>query len=91
MSMLIEALPELAIFGNKPAFAEPKHVGAPNIGDRAALMQRIETILDNRRLSNRGPMVREFEKCVAEIAGVKHCIAMCNGTEIGRASCRERV
>jgi len=86
MSMLIEALPELAIFGNKPAFAEPKHVGAPNIGDRAALMQRIETILDNRRLSNRGPMVREFEKCVAEIAGVKHCIAMCNGTaalEIG--------
>ncbi|MFT5234273.1 MAG: dTDP-4-amino-4,6-dideoxygalactose transaminase [Candidatus Krumholzibacteriia bacterium] len=86
MSMLIETLPELAILGSKPAFAEPMHVGAPNIGDRAAFMRRIETILDNRRLSNRGPMVREFEQRVANIAGVKHCIAMCNGTaalEIG--------
>ncbi len=86
MSLLIETLPELAVFGGAPAFAEPKHVGAPNIGNRAALMQRIETILDNRRLSNRGPMVREFEDRVAAIAGVKHCVAMCNGTvalEIG--------
>ncbi len=84
--MLIEALPQLALFGAEPTFTEPRHVGAPNLGNRAALMTRIESILDNRRLSNRGPLVREFEDRVADIAGVKHCIAMCNGTvalEIG--------
>ncbi len=84
--MLIEAGLQPALFGGEPAFAEPKHVGAPNIGDRARLLQRIETMLDNRRLSNRGPMVSEFETRIAEVAGVKHCIAMCNGTvalEIG--------
>ncbi len=86
MSMLTAALPQLALFGATPAFDQPRHVGAPNIGDRAALMARIETILDNRRLSNRGPMVREFENKVAQFVGVKHCVAMCNGTvalEIG--------
>lgn len=86
MSMLTAVLPKLALFGATPAFDQPRHVGAPNIGDRTALMDRIETILDNRRLSNCGPMVREFENKVAQLAGVKHCIAMCNGTvalEIG--------
>jgi len=86
MSLLVEAKPELAIFGGKPAFVEQRHVGSPNIGNRARLLQRIETILDNRRLSNRGPLVQEFEAEVAQIAGVKHCVAMCNGTvalEIG--------
>ena len=86
MSLLVEAKPELAIFGAEPAFAEPRHVGSPNIGNRARLLRRIETMLDNRRLSNRGPLVREFEAKVAQVAGVKHCVAMCNGTvalEIG--------
>jgi len=86
MPMLTEAPPRLALFGAEPAFAEPRHVGAPNIGDRSRLLARIETMLDNRRLSNRGPMVGEFEARVARVAGVKHCIAMCNGTvalEIG--------
>jgi dTDP-4-amino-4,6-dideoxygalactose transaminase len=86
MSLLTEARPQLAILGGAPAFADPLHVGAPNIGNRARLLQRIETMLDNRRLSNNGPLVREFEQHVAAIAGVRHCVAMCNGTvalEIG--------
>ena len=32
---------DLAIFGGAPAFAEPLHVGRPNVGDRASLMERI--------------------------------------------------
>lgn len=71
---------DLALFGGKPAFAEPLHVGRPNIGNRDALMRRIGDILDRRWLSNNGPMVQEFERKVAEYLGVKHCIAMCNGT-----------
>ncbi len=31
-------------------------------------------------LTNGGPYVREFEQRVAELVGVRHCIATCNGT-----------
>lgn len=71
---------ELAIFGGAPAFAEPRHVGRPNIGDRDRLRQRIDDVLDRRWLTNDGPLVREFEARVARLAGVEHCIAVANGT-----------
>ena len=70
----------LAIFGAKPAFKDPLHVGRPNIGDRWRIMQRMAEVLDNRWLSNNGPMVQEFERRIEEMVGVKHCIAMCNAT-----------
>jgi dTDP-4-amino-4,6-dideoxygalactose transaminase len=71
---------ELAILGGAPAFAQPVHVGRPNIGDRDRLMQRIEGVLDRRWLTNDGPLVHEFEEAIAAMLGVPHCIAMCNGT-----------
>jgi dTDP-4-amino-4,6-dideoxygalactose transaminase len=70
----------LAIFGGPQAFAEPLHVGRPNIGDRSRLMERIAGLLDRRWLSNQGPLVTEFEERIADYAGVRHCIAMCNAT-----------
>ncbi len=63
-----------------PAFPAPLHVGAPNIGNRDRLLQRIHDILDRRWLTNKGPYVDEFERRVADLVGVKHCIAMCNAT-----------
>lgn len=71
---------DLAIFGGTPAFAEPRHVGRPNIGDRDRLRQRIDDVLDRRWLTNDGPVVRELEARVARLAGVEHCIAVANGT-----------
>lgn len=56
------------------------HVGRPNIGDRAALMGRINDMLDRRWLSNNGPLVREFEDRISGFLGVKHTVAMCNAT-----------
>jgi len=73
-------LEELAIFGGKPTFNEPLHVGKPNIGDRASLLQRINDILDRRWLTNNGPYVQELEERIGSLLGVKHCIATCNGT-----------
>lgn len=70
----------LAIFSGRPAFTEPLHVGRPNIGKRERLLERIGKILDTRWLSNGGPLEHEFEERVADLAGVKHCIAMCNAT-----------
>ena len=70
----------LAIFGGKPTFPEPLHVGVPNLGDRERLYARIDSILDHRVLTNRGPLVMEFEERIADLVGVRHCVAMCNGT-----------
>jgi dTDP-4-amino-4,6-dideoxygalactose transaminase len=73
-------LEDLAILGGEPAFTETVHVGRPNIGDRAQFLQRVNDILDRRWLTNNGPYVQSFENKVAELVGVKHCIAMCNAT-----------
>lgn len=77
---IIRSQTNLAINGAPPAFAEPLHVGRPNIGDHDAFLQRVNRILDSHRLTNNGPMVQEFERRIAAHLGVKHCVAMCNGT-----------
>ena len=56
------------------------HVGSPNIGSREKIHKYLDDILDRRWLTNRGQIVQEFEKRLAEYLGVKHCISMCNGT-----------
>ena len=71
---------DLALFEGEPAFDVMLHVGRPNIGNRDRLLERISDILDRRWLTNNGLCVQEFEQRVAEFVGVKHCIAMCNGT-----------
>ncbi|MDN5881409.1 MAG: aminotransferase class I/II-fold pyridoxal phosphate-dependent enzyme [Nitrosospira sp.] len=71
---------DLAINGAPPAFDVPLHVGRPNIGNREAFMQRVARILDDRWLTNNGPVVQEFERRLEKHLGVKHCVAMCNGT-----------
>ena len=55
-------------------------MGRPNIGDRQALLARINDMLDRCWLSNNGAFVQEFERRLADYLGVKHCIAVCNGT-----------
>jgi len=71
---------DLAIFGGAAAFQETLHVGRPNIGNRERMLERINDMLDRRWLSNNGPYVQEFEQRMSDLIGVKHCIAMCNGT-----------
>ena len=74
------SLEQLAVFGSAPTFLEKLHVGRPNIGDRERLLERICDLLDRRWLSNNGPFVQELEQRIADLLGVKHCIAMCNAT-----------
>ena len=73
-------LNELAVQGAPPAFQEHLCVGRPNQFDRERLLERINGILDRNWLTNNGPLVREFESRIAEFLGVRHCIAMSNGT-----------
>ena len=71
---------DLAINGAPPAFAEPLHVGRPNIGDPELFLRLTREMLDRRWLTNNGPLVLELEQRVASYLGVRHCVAMCNGT-----------
>ncbi len=77
---IIQSSSDLAIHGAVPAFAEPLHVGRPNIGSRELFLKMTGDMLDRRWLSNNGPLVQELEDKIARYLGVKHCIAMCNGT-----------
>lgn len=76
----IRSAADLAINGAPPAFAEPVHVGRPNLGDRAALLRHTGDIYDRGWLTNNGPLVQELEARIAQRLGVRHCVAMCNGT-----------
>lgn len=78
--MGVSKIDRLAIFGGVPAFREKLHVGRPNIGNRRALLSRIDDIFERRWLSNNGPCVQELEERLGDFLGVKHCIAMCNAT-----------
>ena len=75
-----DGLDRLVVFGGEPTFSEKLHVGRPNIGDRERLLGRINEMLDRKWLTNNGPFVQEFERKIAGLVGVKHCIAMCNAT-----------
>src|SRR4051812_47313335 len=63
-----------------PLFEEPLHVGRPNIGNRDRLMERMADMLDRRWFTNHGPYVQALEQRLAELIGVKHCLAVCNAT-----------
>ena len=63
-----------------PAFAEPRHVGRANVGDRERLSALIDGALDRSWLTNDGPLVDEFERRVAELSGTEHCVAVSNAT-----------
>ena len=71
---------DLAINGAAPMFPEPIHVGRPNIGDHRRFLERAGDVLDRRWLSNNGPVLLDFERRIAAFLGVRHCVAMCNGT-----------
>lgn len=71
---------DLAINGAPPAFDHQLHVGRPNIGNREDFQKFVDKIFEQRWLSNNGPMVHELEQRIANFHGVKHCVAMCNGT-----------
>ena len=70
----------MAVFGGKPAFVDPLHVGRPNLGSFETFCNYAKDIFDRRWLSNNGPYVQEFDHRIADMLGAKHCVAMCNGT-----------
>lgn len=75
------ALEDFALMGGRAAFVEPLHVGRPVVVDERGLHDRIQGMLDRRWFTNDGPLVRELEARVAELVGVRHCVAVSSGTK----------
>ena len=73
-------LDDLAVLGGAPLFAQPLHVGRPNVGNRERFRERLDEMFERSWLTNNGPLVAELEGRIAKFVGVKHCICMCNGT-----------
>ncbi|TYB45413.1 aminotransferase class I/II-fold pyridoxal phosphate-dependent enzyme [Actinomadura chibensis] len=71
---------ELAIFGGPPAFDRPLVTGTPSLPARDEALRRITASLDGRHWTNGGPLVAELERRFAELTGVRHCLAVANGT-----------
>jgi dTDP-4-amino-4,6-dideoxygalactose transaminase/SAM-dependent methyltransferase len=71
---------DLAIFGGAPQFAERVYVGRPNIGNRDRFLTRVDDVISRRWLSNNGPCVQDFERRIADLLGVRNCVAVVNGT-----------
>jgi dTDP-4-amino-4,6-dideoxygalactose transaminase len=80
MAVIKSCIADLAIFGGTRAFSSELHVGRPNVGDRQALLKRINDLLDRKWLTNDGPFLQEFEQRICQLIGVKHCVAVCNAT-----------
>lgn len=78
--MKVATAPELALFGASPAFEETLHVGRPNLGSKARLLEQIDGIYERAWLTNNGPLVQEFEHRLARRLEVRNCIVTCNGT-----------
>ena len=55
-------------------------VGRPNIGVDHTFRRYADKLWNTAWLTNNGPLVQELEQRVADYLGVKHCVAMSNGT-----------
>src|SRR5690348_13996292 len=73
-------LSSLAIMGGNPAFSKKLHVNLPNVGNREAFMNHVNSMLDNYSFTNNGLLVQELSKKLAEYLQVKHCVLTNNGT-----------
>lgn len=73
---------KLAIETDIPAFKEPLHVGFPHTeaGIQEGFFHLMEKVFARAYLTNDGPFLRDLEEKIGHIHGVKHCVAVCNGT-----------
>jgi dTDP-4-amino-4,6-dideoxygalactose transaminase len=76
----IQSKRDLAIHGAEPKYAQPVHVGRPNMGSQSHFNTLVAQIYENHWVTNHGPLVLELERQLAAHLGVKHCVCMCNGT-----------
>lgn len=71
---------ELAIFGAPPLFDTPLHVGQLNLPAWDKIERALRGIFERQWYANHGPLVRELDHAFAGFLGVRHAVAVTNGT-----------
>lgn len=71
----------LAVFGGKPYFSTPQHVGGPIVepDTRKRYHEYADQAFKRNFLTNGGPLAEELEKEVARIHGVEEAVLIANG------------
>ena len=68
---------DLAIFGGRPLFAQPKPIGQLHTPDVEAFLRLIRPAVESGALAE-GRLVAQLEQRLAAFHGVRHCIAVTN-------------
>ena len=69
-----------AILGGTPIFDTPLHVVKPALPELEDITPKFDAIFRSGILTNNAQFVRQFEELASAKLGVRHAIAMCNGT-----------
>jgi len=73
-----KSISDSAIFGVRPSYDQQLHVGRPISVTKIASSKRMAEVFDRRWLANPSLCVEEFEHCLRQLLGVRHCDSMCN-------------
>ena len=74
------SVPDLACFGGAPSFDRPLHVAHASASQKERFYSLLDGVFERGQFTNDGPLVHELEERIAARLGVKHCLAICNGT-----------
>ncbi|HRJ23408.1 MAG TPA: aminotransferase class I/II-fold pyridoxal phosphate-dependent enzyme [Thauera sp.] len=69
---------ELALFGGPALFQRPRSIGQLDAPPIEPFLASLKSIIEQRRLTNDGPFVRELEAQLAAYHGVAHVVALAN-------------
>ena len=81
-------LDDLGIFGGKPEFQEPVHVGQLNLPSWERFEEAFSGIFARRYFTNHGPLVRELDQRLAGYLGVRNVVCVTNGTVALMVACK---
>ncbi|MBI5783958.1 MAG: aminotransferase class I/II-fold pyridoxal phosphate-dependent enzyme [Rhodocyclales bacterium] len=76
----MKRLNDLAIFGGRPEFHEPLHVGQLYLPEWSGIEAAFRGIFERQWYTNHGPLVRQLDIAFAKFVGVKHAVSVTNGT-----------
>jgi len=74
------SIPDLACCGGAPSFDQVLHVAHASTSQKERFYRLLDGVFERGQFTNDGPLVRELEERIAGRLGVKHCMAICNGT-----------
>lgn len=70
---------DFAVLGGKPLFERPRSTSSLYRPDIEKFLEYSKVFYEARQFTNRGPLVQELERRLAEFHGTRHCVSFCSG------------